>query len=125
MPAPRRRFHHWLARSSRAFWRSRRICSSETSIKNGVGSILLVPALEVFEINGEAECNDEIQTAAPNGPPFAFRIIFVFPKTEEDKKYHGTADQNFVSGQEFHLVINPRARMQSGRADFRDTHKQR
>src|SRR6266436_2836212 len=41
MPAASFRFHHWLARSSRAFCRSRRISASLTSTRKGTDSILL------------------------------------------------------------------------------------
>lgn len=41
-PRARLRFHHWLARSSRAFRRSLRISSSLTVTRNEVGSMGII-----------------------------------------------------------------------------------
>jgi hypothetical protein len=40
IPTARRRFHHWLARSSLAFRRSRRISSTDISTKKAAGSMV-------------------------------------------------------------------------------------
>src|SRR5688572_7283175 len=79
IPAARLRFHHWLARSSRAFCRSRRISSSEIVTKNRDASMetifSLVPAFQILEVNTKAERDQKIQSAPRHRPKKTKKIV--------------------------------------------------
>ena len=101
-PAASLRFHHWLARSSRAFCRSRRISASLTSTRKGTDSIqrakwAICTADPILEIEAEAYGNQPVERGAQHCPSLTgIGIIPQFPQPKKEKKDCGSGDQNLV-----------------------------